>query len=100
MKHNATFFVAENKLNQMMKNLDMCDQGKVYYTPMRVSFETSTQVNEDYIYKIINESKNYEGMKGDWIPAIEYAGVLYIHKEITQLSDGEKILFCRDGGII
>ena len=93
MKHNAIFFVADRRINRIMDSLDMCDKGKVYYQPMSVSFETTTPVNEEYIYNIINKSKDSETLKEEWIPAIEYAGVLYVHKEVTQLSDGQKIIF-------
>jgi hypothetical protein len=84
----ATLYIAEHKLNDMMKVFDMCASHKVFFSSkQRVSFKTTTLVNEKYWLDMIEKSK---AQKDYWIPAIVHEGVMYVSPEIMELSDGKQ----------
>lgn len=93
MKHSAILYIADREINKMMKAFDLCPDHKVFVALQEISFETTTQVNEEYFMKIIEESKKNEKF---WIPVIKYMDNVFIGDDkIKIISDGTNQIFIR-----
>lgn len=93
MKYSLTLFFADKKLNNMMCNVDLKPDCKEFITDSRdVVIETTSALDEASIRKIIEASKNDPDF---WIPAIGFAGILYVDDDIKILSDGKTEMFIR-----
>lgn len=91
----ATLFIADKKLNSLMKAMDVCPDYKVFVTGKEdVSFKTKSLVNDGYWMNMIEKSKT---QRDYWIPAVQHDGVMYVSPEIMEISDGNKNAFigCR-----
>jgi hypothetical protein len=88
MEYEMTLYIANNKLNKFMEDFDLKPQHKFYITIQRVSFEKSSEIKDDFFYKIIKSSKDNKDNSTFWIPAIEFCGKIYKDKDIKELSDG------------
>ena len=86
MHYEMTLYIAEGKINDFMKMADV--------TPQPIAFETTSIVDEAYIYNLIEVSKesNLLGL-GTWIPAITFCGKTYVDKQVKELSDGQRVGF-------
>jgi hypothetical protein len=83
-------FVADKQLNKIMDMVDLRLPHKWYYSLIKVTFTTSTEITNNYFYKIIEESKKENDI---WIPAVLFCGNLYVDDEVKELSDGQKSFF-------
>lgn len=90
MRHKATYFIADRKINNIMRRMDLGHDGKWFVKLMSVSFKTSTEVNKDYFLNIIECSKDADDI---FIPAIEYHGELFSCPTVSYLSDGKHEMF-------
>jgi len=89
-KYIMTLFYADKKKNGLMKAFGLCHDGKQFIEAHHMSFCTTEKVNKDYIFKIIEKSKE---CSDGWVPAIEYLGEIYCDQAITELSDGRTTFF-------
>jgi hypothetical protein len=91
----VTLYVADRRINQMMKAADLCDSGKVFVAPLAVEInrqgKDSTKAFLERIVKTPSSDESY------WIPAVSAEGEMVITDGINQLSDGDKILFVGRG---
>ena len=95
MKYNMTLLCADNFINDMMAKCDMKNDYKVFVTNQQeVSFTAEKPLLEEHIMKIINESTEKNKLPF-WIPAILFAGEIYVHESIMELSDGKKTMFVK-----
>jgi hypothetical protein len=86
-----TLLIADKKMNRFMENCDMKPATKWFVTPMVVSYDTETKIDEAYIMKIIDAS--FDKADTDFlIPGVVFCGVLYCREGVTEISDGEKII--------
>ena len=96
MQYQMTLYIADHFSNIFMKAADMKPEYKWYITPRKVTFETSTPITDDYFRKIMDLSKKMQEENGYWIPAIKFGGRMYAHKDVKQLSDGNRMGFINE----
>jgi hypothetical protein len=89
-RHSMTLFIADRKMNEFMRCFDLRPPHKWYVFPQKVSFTTTSKVDDDYVLRLIEKSK---GEPEKWVPAIEYMGNIYHDPTVMELSDGQKIVF-------
>ena len=106
-KIEAQLFIADRRINNFMKGLDLRHDGQWYVKSQIVTFTTSSEVNENYFSNIIEESyliyniSEENGPADFWIPAISYEifsntrfrNNLISHKSVLEISDGNGIIF-------
>lgn len=90
MQYQMRLFIADNKQNNLMSRLDLRPEYKWFISAQEVSFKTEKNVDEEYLLKIINESKNNDDF---WIPAIDFCGKIYSDPKVKELSDGQNVFF-------
>ena len=92
MRYEMTIYIADKWKNNMMRNLDMSHPNKWFVeAPQKVSFSTTTKVDEHYFMDLIEKSRDW-GEKY-WIPAIMFCGTLYVAPDVEELSDGKKSVY-------
>jgi hypothetical protein len=95
MKVEAIMYIADKKINSLMRSCDLNPEYKVFInSTQNVSYETTTKVDADYFMNLIEKSKK-EGLDF-WIPCIKYNGAMFVSPEIKEISDGEKCMFVRN----
>lgn len=88
MTHEVYLFIANKKMNEFMRCMDLKPEYKVFVEVHKASITTSTPLTEEYFNKIISDSL---GMDQDWwIPAIKYMGNFY-HKSWRRMKLKEKL---------
>lgn len=90
-KNEATLYIAEGKINEMMTVLDLRPPGKYYVGLLKVSFTTTSTIDDNYFMDIIE--KSFEMENGNCIVAIEYMNNLYVHPSVKEISDGKTTFF-------
>jgi hypothetical protein len=90
-----TAYVADRKINALMKAADLCPVYKVFVREEKLQFQTTTKIDGEYIMNLINVSR--EG-KDIWIPAIQWNGKFYVADGIKELSNGESVCFAGELG--
>ena len=93
MQYTMTLYVADRARNALMKAADMCPDYKVFIEKRTIPIKTTSNVDEAYIYRLIELSKTQPELEGSWIPAIEFCGVLYVDESIKEISDGTHVGF-------
>lgn len=88
MPTSLILYFADKKINEFMRACDLCTPGKVYTTPHKVTFTTSSVVDETYCRALMDKSKSQETF---WIAAVRHNGFLYIDPAVRQLSDGQLV---------
>ena len=91
MKYEMTLLLAENKINNFMEAVDLKHKGKWYVYPTQSSFSYEKEIKPELFLNIIKKSK--ENKNGFWVPGIVFCGTLYKDDSVTELSDGERILY-------
>src|ERR1700733_3056030 len=87
-------FVADRKVNQLMRELDLFPDYKVFVSAKeRATDRTTSRVNDAYIHSLIEKSRSN---KEYWIPAIQFGGRLFVADGIREISDGNKTGFVRE----
>lgn len=91
MKYKMTLLVAARDINRVMHQMDCSQEGKYFVNLYTMSFSTEKNVNEKYLMTIINMSvkKNEEYT----IVGVIFCDVLYTHKDVKILSDGQHEIF-------
>jgi len=93
MRYEMIIYIADKWKNKMMRNMDVSAPNKWFVeTPQKVSFNTTTTVNEDYFMDLIEKSREDKDAEY-WIPAISFCNTLYIAPDVEELSDGKKSMF-------
>ena len=104
MTHQMTLYMADLRMNELMRAFDLRPKGKWYAHPVEVDFETSTPLTDEYFQNIIDKSNevlweppgvpgNIMKIEGMWIPAIRYQNNHYFHHSVKILSDGKHEMF-------
>ena len=94
MTYSMTLFIADKTLNNCMEDFDLKHKNKVYVSnKLNLNFKTTNKISEDYFINIINKSEKNEKF---WITAIKFCNKLFVHKDIKEISDGEKIIFIKN----
>ncbi len=96
MNHQATFFLADRHMNNMMKGFDLKPDHKWFIYKQHCDFTTTTTINEQYFMDIIEKSKAQEEF---WIPVITYMGSVFNDPSVKVISDGDKEMFITGGAI-
>jgi len=93
LKHTMTMFIADRKMNELMRCFDMRIDCKQFIEPQEATFTLKEGVvlDEAFFINIIRKSK--ELMDGYWIPAIRYQDNFFYHPEVKVLSDGRREFF-------
>lgn len=87
-------FIADRKINQMMKAFDLCPDYKVFVSRKElVSYRTMSKVDDVYVRSLIEKSRD---QKDFWIPAIQFGGRMFVADGIMEISDGNKTGFVRE----
>ena len=94
---NLTLYVADRKVNALMKAFDMCPDYKVFVSILEEDVERKgADSDKAFIKRIIEGSQKYPDF---WIPAAVYNGVFYAAEGIKILSDGQKEMFLPAGAL-
>jgi len=88
MKHKMTLFIADRKINELMKYFGLKPDYKEFVIPQEISFDAAAEAN--FFLNLIEKSKTDEKY---WIPAIQFGSNLYHDPSVKELSDGQQIMF-------
>lgn len=84
MKFTLQLFIADNRVNEWMEKLDVRHPDKYFVYSMNISFERDV-MDEDFIMKLINDSKDTKAIDGKWIAAIGFGDTLYTQESVRCL---------------
>src|SRR5574338_254203 len=94
MKHGAILFVVNKTMNDLMRQWDVFHPNKVLVTPQKMTFETKSEVNDEYFQRMIEETATaYDDILFEGIAAIKYGENWYFHPNVSCISDGEYEMF-------
>ncbi len=92
-QHQMILYVADRRINQLMRNLDMCQSNKAFIVSTVADFNASREVNEEFFKNLLDKTREDSHDQETWIAAVQYNGVLFPQPGLQILSDGEREMF-------
>jgi len=92
--HQMFLFIAENKINEMMKAFDMRLDHKWFVSAHQALIKAEVEViPETYYQTVIDKSWENREENGWWIPVLRVGDKFYKASGVKVISDGEKEMF-------